>query len=51
MLQEKNVVDHGDYKRLITDAEILADFLNIPIWDAVQSRVRLQTENNQIDLI
>lgn len=30
----KNVVDHGNLKSIISDAEILSDFLNIPIWHA-----------------
>lgn len=30
----KNVVDHGNLKSIIADAEILSDFLNIPIWHA-----------------
>lgn len=28
----KNVVDHGNLKSIITDAEILSAFLNVPIW-------------------
>ncbi|SDH49967.1 hypothetical protein [Winogradskyella thalassocola] len=30
----KNVVDHGNLKSIINDAEILSEFLNIPIWHA-----------------
>ena len=30
----KNVVDHGNLKSIINDAEILSSFLNIPIWHA-----------------
>ncbi|WP_405572184.1 hypothetical protein [Winogradskyella sp. Asnod2-B02-A] len=30
----KNVVDHGNLKSIISDAEILSNFLNIPIWHA-----------------
>ena len=29
-----NVVDHGKYDRLLEDAEVLANFLDVPIWDA-----------------
>ena len=29
-----NVIDHGKYSRLREDAETLADFLDVPIWDA-----------------
>ena len=29
----KNVVDHGSIEKLREDAEKLADFLNVPIWD------------------
>lgn len=30
----KNVIDHGDLKSIIIDAETLSDFLNVPIWHA-----------------
>ncbi|MUU77316.1 hypothetical protein [Winogradskyella endarachnes] len=30
----KNVVDHGNLKSLIKDAEVLSEFLNVPIWHA-----------------
>jgi len=30
-----NVVDHGKYSALRSDAEILADFLGIPLWDRI----------------
>ncbi|MBF8151046.1 hypothetical protein ITJ86_14135 [Winogradskyella sp. F6397] len=30
----KNVVDHGSLKSLIIDAEMLSEFLNVPIWHA-----------------
>ncbi|WP_179353670.1 hypothetical protein [Winogradskyella vidalii] len=30
----KNVIDHGNLKSIIVDAEILSEFLNIPIWHA-----------------
>ena len=35
----KNVVDHGNLKSIINDAEILSSFLNIPIWHAGSSDV------------
>ncbi|WP_179347878.1 hypothetical protein [Winogradskyella pacifica] len=30
----RNVVDHGNLKAIINDAEMLSEFLNIPIWHA-----------------
>lgn len=30
----KNVVDYGNLKSIINDAEILSNFLNVPIWHA-----------------
>lgn len=30
----KNVVDHGNLKSIIIDAEVLSAFLNVPIWHA-----------------
>lgn len=32
--ERKNVVDHGNIKRLREDANMLAQFLNVPVWDA-----------------
>ncbi|MDH5596832.1 MAG: hypothetical protein OEY44_01900 [Candidatus Peregrinibacteria bacterium] len=29
-----NVIDHGNKKRLLEDAQMIAQFLNIPVWDA-----------------
>jgi hypothetical protein len=33
-----NVVDHGNLKKIIDDAEILSKYLNIPIWHAESSK-------------
>lgn len=33
-----NVVDHGNRKRLAEDAQVLADFLGVPVWDATINR-------------
>ncbi len=33
-----NVVDHGNLKSLIRDAEWLSEFLNLPIWHAESSK-------------
>lgn len=30
----QNVVDHGSLKSIIIDAEVLSEFLNVPIWHA-----------------
>lgn len=30
----KNVIDHGNLKSIIMDAEIISKFLNVPIWHA-----------------
>ena len=30
-----NVVDHGDLKALQADAEILSEYLQVPVWDGV----------------
>lgn len=30
----KNVVDHGNLRSIILDAEIISEFLNVPIWHA-----------------
>lgn len=39
-----NVLDHGDYKELSQNAKTIAEFLNVPIWDAVAAQ-KCQTEN------
>ena len=33
----KNVVDHGNLKSIIDDAQLLSDFLRVPIWHAKSS--------------
>ncbi|WP_055445839.1 hypothetical protein [Lacinutrix mariniflava] len=33
-----NVVDHGNLDKIIDDAEILSEFLNIPIWHAKSNK-------------
>ena len=32
--RRKNVIDHGNLKAVIKDAEVLSQFLNVPIWHA-----------------
>lgn len=36
-LQRVNVMDHGKLTKLREDAETIARFLNVPVWDAVRS--------------
>ncbi len=33
--QRINLVDHGNRKKLIADAQTLAEFLEVPLWDAL----------------
>ncbi len=28
-----NIMDHGNLKKIREDAQIIAEFLNIPLWD------------------
>jgi hypothetical protein len=30
-----NLVDHGNRKKLIADAQIVAEFLGVPLWNAL----------------
>jgi hypothetical protein len=30
-----NLVDHGNRKKLIADAQTLAEFLGVPLWNAL----------------
>lgn len=32
--RRKNVIDHGNLKAVVNDAEVLSQFLNVPIWHA-----------------
>ncbi|QNI94131.1 hypothetical protein SynA15127_01049 [Synechococcus sp. A15-127] len=34
-----NIVDHGSLRAIREDAEMLANFLSIPVWDAIDYRV------------
>lgn len=36
--QRLNVVDHGSVKKLREDADLLAKFLGVPLWDATQGK-------------
>lgn len=37
-----NVIDHGNRRRVAEDAEALAEFLGVPVWDATISRLPIQ---------
>lgn len=43
-----NVIDHGNLKSLIQDAEWLSEFLNIPIWHAESSTEAINKTNKQL---
>lgn len=30
-----NVIDHGNKTRILEDTQILADFLDVPVWNAI----------------
>ena len=34
-----NVVDHGSLRVIREDAEVLANYLSIPVWDAIDFRI------------
>ena len=34
-----NIVDHGSLHAIRKDAEVLADYLSIPVWDAIDFRI------------
>lgn len=38
-----NIVDHGKRKKLAQDAEVLAEFLGVPVWDATVNRLPTNT--------
>ncbi len=40
-----NVIDHGNLKSLIRDAEWLSEFLNVPIWHAESSKGLINKTN------
>ena len=35
-----NIVDHGALRKLGEDAALLAEYLSIPVWDAIDFRLR-----------
>ena len=43
-----NVIDHGNLKSLIQDAEWLSEFLKIPIWHAESSTEAINKTNTQL---
>lgn len=48
-----NVTDHGTLHAIRTDAYALADFLGVPIWDAIDFRLpeHLQTHNPKLEIL
>ena len=40
-----NIVDHGSLRAIREDAEILAKYLSLPVWDAIDFRIPEQTAN------
>ena len=40
-----NIVDHGSLRAIREDAEILANYLSLPVWDAIDFRIPEQTAN------
>ena len=34
-----NIVDHGSLRAIREDAEMLANYLSVPVWDAIDYRV------------
>jgi hypothetical protein len=48
-----NVIDHGTLHAIREDARILADYLGVSIWDAIDLRLpeHLQTLDPKLDLL
>ena len=40
-----NIVDHGSLRAIREDAEMLAHYLSLPVWDAIDFRIPEQTAN------
>ena len=40
-----NIVDHGSLRAIREDAEILANYLSLPVWDAIDFRIPEQEAN------
>ena len=40
-----NIVDHGSLRAIREDAEILANYLSLPVWDAIDFRIPEQATN------
>ena len=40
-----NIVDHGSLRAIREDAELLANYLSLPVWDAIDFRIPEQLAN------
>jgi len=40
-----NIVDHGSLRAIREDAEVLANYLSLPVWDAIDFRIPGQSAN------
>ena len=40
-----NIVDHGSLRAIREDAEVLANYLSLPVWDAIDFRIPEQSAN------
>ena len=52
--QRLNVVDHGSRRRIREDAEFLAQFLGVPVWDAIDYAMPQQkssTDDMKVDVL
>jgi len=49
----RNVTDHGALKAIRDDAQMLAEYLQVPLWDAIDFRLpdHLQKPNLKLDLL
>lgn len=49
----RNVTDHGALRAIRDDAQMLADYLQVPLWDAIDFRLpdHLQKPNLKLDLL
>ena len=43
-----NIVDHGSLRAIREDAEILAKYLSLPVWDAIDFRIPEQATNRDV---
>ena len=44
-----NIIDHGSLRAIREDAEVLANYLSLPVWDGIDFRMPEQAANRDVN--